>query len=142
VAHEWGHSFFYARTARGIVRAVPDSPEQEAFCDEFARALLVPPAVAAAMRPCADSALELQDRFDCSLQVAVRAVADAHPGVPIWLLVVPEHETAFVQWRSPGSFGTSVSAAAIRDAVSGTYRRAPGLAVCRLHERRQALVFG
>ena len=150
-AHEWAHSFFYTRGSDGIVRQVPDSPAQERFCDEFAAALLVPPSAAAKLDASAVSVEALQRRFDVSLELAARAVAGAHPRQAFWLLVVPEHAPAFVQWRSRASYGCGVvsrEALAAADAFDGgstksrrgaTSSRA--LAVHHLRARRQALVF-
>lgn len=42
VAHEMAHTFFYDRCARPHRRFVAQSSEEEAFCDSFARHLLLP----------------------------------------------------------------------------------------------------
>lgn len=157
VAHEWAHSFFYLRGAGGISRRLPDSPEQERFCDEFARALLVPRSVAVSLPPHARSVCALQERFDVSLELAARALAHAHPQAPFWLVVLPADELGepFVQWRSSASYrcavGTRQVLKALRDGgqapvmshpVEGSEsRERPALNIDLLSDRRQALVF-
>ena len=79
VAHEVAHSFFFERGVRGARRLRRSSPLEEAFCDHFATSLLVPPTVVARVPPVADSALELHRHYDVSVEVAVRALARAHP---------------------------------------------------------------
>jgi hypothetical protein len=81
VAHEIAHSFFFLRDGGQPKRVLPDSPEQEGFADAFASALLVPPEVAVATGPTPAGVLDLHERYDVSLQVAVRAVAETQPGV-------------------------------------------------------------
>lgn len=81
VAHEIAHSFFFSRDGGQPKRVLPDSPEQEDFADIFASALLVPPEVADATEPTPAGVLDLHERYDVSLQVAVRAVAKAQPDV-------------------------------------------------------------
>lgn len=107
VAHEIAHTIFYARAGGEPRRVVRDSPAQEAFCDEFARALLVPPP-AAATTPLAPEAVHaLQRRFDVSLEVAARSVAAAHgPSAIVVLWYRPHDENAVrVQWSSPAVDG-------------------------------------
>jgi hypothetical protein len=144
VAHEWAHSLFYARDPhRRLIRLVADSEAQEAFCDGFAAALLVPPSVVAEMPPTPASVLDLQKRFDVSLEVALRAVVANNPKVAAWLLVAPEGGRPFVQWRSGASYASSVKTGTVMLALDG---RAPGgsaeaLDMVWLGARRQALVF-
>lgn len=155
-AHEWAHSFFYARTVDGIVRRLPDSADQERFCDEFARALLVPASVAAALPARAASVTALQRRFDVSLELSARALAQAHPQAAFWVLVTSTDETSapFMQWRSPASYRCGISTQRVLDALgdpcqasgtAGAAAREAGrdhrLDVTVLPERRQALVF-
>lgn len=92
-AHEWAQSFFYARTVDGIVRRLPDSADQERFCDQFARALLVPASVAAALPARAASVTALQRRFDGSLELS-GALAQAHPQAAFWVVVTSTDETS------------------------------------------------
>lgn len=151
VAHELAHTLFFARDPSSLRRVAADSDEQEAFCDAFARALLVPPSVASSMTPTADSVLALRRRFDVSLEVAARAISHAHPDTPFWLVVSPATEDAepFVQWRSRASYACPLTsfeilaevAAARRLPAESRYRDAPRLAISLLAERRQALAF-
>jgi len=104
VAHELAHTLFYDRTTPRPHRIVPDSTEQEAFCDVFARAFLVPPA---GIPPrIADPAVvvSLARRYDVSLEVAVRAVAAAHPDM--WFgLYLDQADGATPQWLSSAAAG-------------------------------------
>jgi hypothetical protein len=107
VAHEIAHSFFYQRGSGVPRRAVPDSPEQEDFADVFARALLVPAYAARATKPTVEDIVALHERYDVSLQVAVRAVAEINPGLSAALLYWPigsstaERDAAALQWCTP-----------------------------------------
>ncbi len=89
VAHEIAHSFFFRRDGGLPRRVLLDSPEQEDFADVFASALLIPPDVARATQPTAESILALHDQYDVSLQVAVRAVVEAQQGVSAVLVYWP-----------------------------------------------------
>jgi hypothetical protein len=102
IAHEIGHSFFYARAAGEVpTRLVRGSHGQEDFCDEFARALLVPPTASASSPATAHSILDVQRAFDVSLEVAARAFGAAHPGVrsvALWFRCGPEDRGLQLQW--------------------------------------------
>jgi hypothetical protein len=143
VAHEWAHSLFYERDShQRLVRLVADSDAQERFCDVFAAALLIPPSVAAELPSSPSTVLRLQERFDVSLEVALRAVASAHPAVCAWLLVTPDDAPSFVQWRSSASYASGVTTATVRalgDRLPDCSSAA--LEVVWLRARRQALVF-
>lgn len=108
VAHEIGHSLFFERDrARAPRRRVPWREDEERFCDEFARSLLVPPEAAAAAPASPRSAIRLSDRFDVSLEVGVRALDTAHPA-SFWALLYwhPDDPAAadslIKQWASQG----------------------------------------
>jgi hypothetical protein len=106
VAHEIGHSFFFRRTDGEPCRVLRDSPEQEAFADDFARMLLVPPAAVARTPPIPRVIVSLQKRFDVSLEVAVRAFAALHPDVAVALLLwaegsEPASNHLTIQWADP-----------------------------------------
>jgi hypothetical protein len=88
--HEIGHSFFYERDGGVPRRVVRDSPEQEVFADAFARALLIPPDAIPSTTLTAEDVVALHERYDVSLQVAVRAVVEAQP----------ELSAALVYWTS------------------------------------------
>lgn len=86
IAHEIAHTCFYARDkGRPPERSDAPTKAEERFCDEFARAILVPPEAARAIAPTADSAFELADTFDVSLEVGARALSAAHPELTIAL---------------------------------------------------------
>lgn len=73
IAHEIGHSFFYDRRFRPARRLVPWDEREEAFCDLFASALLIPPNSVNAF-PCTPKAvLKIADTFDVSIEAAARA---------------------------------------------------------------------
>jgi len=100
VAHELGHTFFYAREGERPRRIVPDSPRQEAFCDTFARSLLVSPRSASTVVPSAAAVLKLAREFDVSVEVAARAVSSAHPDVEVGVWWWPTDGGPEIQWRS------------------------------------------
>jgi len=98
IAHEIGHSFFYSRSGTEPERCVGDSELQEAFCDEFARALLVPEQITARSRVTAAAVWRVHRRFDVSVEVAARALAASWRGraeVVIWYW---RPETATPAW--------------------------------------------
>jgi len=78
IAHEIAHSFFYDRRHQPAQRVLRVSDVEEAFCDRFASALLVPRTVAKALRPEPASVFKLRAKLDVSAQVAGRALAGAH----------------------------------------------------------------
>lgn len=98
IAHELAHTLFYAEDPAGTKRLVHDSDRQEVFCDNLARALLVPPEVARATPFTPDGVAELQRRFDVSMELALRGAVAAHDGIA-WLLLV-RHNELRVQWTS------------------------------------------
>ena len=91
VAHEIGHSFFYDRVSRPPRRLLPFSPAEEAFCDEFASALLVPPTDACDYSADTESVFDIHEKFDVSVQAAAYALARAHPDVSIVGLLYYRH---------------------------------------------------
>jgi IrrE N-terminal-like domain len=78
IAHEIAHSLFYDRSGTQPRRLVSGSPAQERWCDRFASALLVPPYIVASTPPEPKALCRMQQRFDVSLQVVVRAFARVH----------------------------------------------------------------
>lgn len=117
VAHEIAHSFFYRRDGGLPRRVVLDSPEQEAFADAFAHALLVPPEEVRRTRPTPENVVGLHERYDVSLQVVVRAVAEVHPHLSAALLYWPAGasagtDSAELQWCTPDLRGSWRTAAA------------------------------
>jgi hypothetical protein len=104
IAHELGHTFFYLRRARRAVRRSPaGSAWEEAFCDEFARRLLVPPPVG---HLAADDLVHLHARYDVSVEVAARSLASAptRPRVAIWWWTADSCATVQQQWSTDGDF--------------------------------------
>jgi len=83
VAHELAHTLFYDRSGDRPQRLVPDSEEQELFCDEFARALLIPPAAIPPWLANPRVVVELSRQYDVSLEVAARATAAS--SCDLWL---------------------------------------------------------
>lgn len=99
VAHELAHTLFYWEGRKGPERLVHDSTEQEQFCDALASALLVPSGSARDLPLHPDSVVSLHRTFDVSVEVAARALIEAHQGGVAWLMVVPDgQEEPWVQW--------------------------------------------
>lgn len=102
IAHELSHILFFEPSPRGPRRLVPDGPRQERFCDELARALLVPPQAAAETGFTPEAVVSLQRHFDVSMEVALRSVAQTaedHGKGVAWLLLHRRGEV-LVQWTS------------------------------------------
>jgi hypothetical protein len=100
VAHELAHTLFYEESSTGPRRVVFNSTHQETFCDELARALLVPADASAELPFQPESVVEIQHRFDVSMEVALRSLVEAHREAGVaWLLVQGEAEMQ-IQWSS------------------------------------------
>lgn len=98
--HELAHTVFYDRSGNGApTRLVGDSPEQETFCDELARALLVPRGAASELPSDTESVIALQRRYDVSMELALRSVVAAHHGAVAWLLLQRD-DGIRIQWTS------------------------------------------
>ena len=82
-AHELGHTLFYARrSGTRPARVFPGgSAAEEVFCDEFARALLIPPGCEGHT---AAEVFDASDRFEVSLEVSARAAGAAGQDVALW----------------------------------------------------------
>ncbi len=100
IAHELTHTLFYEDHPTGPRRLVPDSPRQESFCDELARTLLVPLDAAAELPFDPQSAVEIQRRFDVSMEVALRGLVAAHRDAGAAWLLLQESDETLVQWTS------------------------------------------
>jgi hypothetical protein len=107
ICHELAHTLFYDRNGDRPRRLVGDSPQQEAWCDRFAADLLVPPQAVRRHAPSPATVLSLAQRYDVSLQLAVRTVAAAHPGSFVALLVRRGRigPPLRVQWQSHAPTG-------------------------------------
>lgn len=117
IAHELTHTLFYEGTPEGPRRLVLASSAQETFCDELARALLVPHEAAAALPFEPESVVELHRRFDVSIEVALRALVASHDqSATGWLLVYRSDET-LVQWTSADRDHTATMLDALRQRV-------------------------
>lgn len=153
--HEAAHSFFFHRAPGRVPRRrVQDSAEQERFCDVFAGALLLPPSVVARTSPTPDEIMRMQERYDVSLQLAVRMFADMHPRRS-FVLLYTDAEPPFVrpQWATrrqdwlPRWWATdAIQSLASRDAhavvVPHKSGRRSRLRAMWLPRRRQALLVG
>lgn len=101
LAHEVGHTLFYDRSGSRPRSVVRPSAAQEVFCDEFARALLVPLGYASALPATADSVVDLHRRFDVSVELACRALARAHRGrLDVSVAVINRDGDLRLQWSS------------------------------------------
>jgi IrrE N-terminal-like domain len=83
VAHEVGHSFFYDRRSNPPRRRLPGSAEEEAFCDRFASALLIPHSFVARRETAPEAIFAVQRAYDVSLEVAARAFAAVHSDITV-----------------------------------------------------------
>jgi hypothetical protein len=140
VAHEIAHSFFFRREGGIPRRVVPDSPRQEAFCDQFASALLVPYAVAASCPTEPNAVLRLRESYDVSLQVAVRAVCDAQRGTTAGILYWTYDHCGQVRFGIQWTNAPVTSAAFARTAaVAEAHASQEGGRWIRVPDRRQFL---
>jgi hypothetical protein len=146
VAHEMAHSLFFERGHGTPRRRQRNSVRQEQFCDAFASALLVPPPAARRAPPSPDAVIGLQRRFDVSMELAARALADVHPSARVLVLYWATGAeigapTARVQWQSSATRGDRMMESLIAQAV-----RAPrtvsvaGQSARYLPRRRQLIV--
>ena len=86
-AHEVAHSFFYDRESRPARRMLAGSKDEEAFCDAFASALLVPPRACCEAPLSPDGVFGLQARYDASFEATAKALASCHADVTVVGLV-------------------------------------------------------
>jgi IrrE N-terminal-like domain len=100
VGHELGHTLFYERVDGEMPsRTHGSSRQEEAFCDRFARGLLLPDN---ALRRCrrADRLLQIQREYDVSLEVVLRAlgeVQEVHAALFYWH---PVSRRPVLQWSN------------------------------------------
>jgi hypothetical protein len=100
VAHEIAHTFFYERGGARPRRLLRGSAEEEEFCDEFARALLLPVAAVRKRRPSPASVFSLHRDYDVSVEVAARAVAASRPGTQVALWHEHPRDGWLLQWSN------------------------------------------
>lgn len=136
VAHEIAHSFFFRREGGTPKRVVPDSPRQEAFCDAFAGGLLVPPVAASACAADPQEVIRLHNEYDVSLQVALRALCDAQPGLEAGILYWSDDSR---RERRLGVQWTNAPESCAVVARSATHATEEGWRLARIPERRQLL---
>lgn len=106
IAHELGHTLFYKRRPNAPPkRRLFDSPQQEMFCDRFARDLLAPAHQAARVPATPDGVLKFQAMCDVSLEVAARAVAEAQSGSSISIWRNNSSQELVLQWASNKQIG-------------------------------------
>jgi hypothetical protein len=145
IAHELGHTGFYARAPGQLpTRLSVGSPAEEAFCDLFAASLLLPDAVVRRCRS-AMQLMRIRKRFDVSVEVAVRSWAGVHEcdaAVFYWTARDCRLDT---QWASrPKSPRTRLWKRAISASVFGgdSCGRPQCADTVLLVNRRQAVVLG
>jgi hypothetical protein len=144
VAHEIAHSFFFEQESIRPRRLFPvGSDVEEAWCNEFARALLLPPSAVREAEPSPQDALRLSDEWDVSVEVAARAMAEWHGSRPFVALGYSRSASAPVEVQWAGGADVSDPSAVGRAMLStqGTYTTAIGLRAqwLPLPERRQAI---
>jgi hypothetical protein len=142
VGHELGHTFFYSRKPDALPRRILEgSDREERFCDEFARALLLPTRVAKECRSL-KGLVRVQARYAVSLELAARTLAETS-----------STELALFYWDAatgrPGVQWTNVTSAwrlarwseAMARAIKGGGTRGVGSAdTILLGSRNQAIV--
>ena len=143
VAHELAHTLFYSRAPGAVPSRRPCcSTGEEAFCDRFAQALLLPDDVVATCS--VFSELEcVQASFDVSLEVAVRSYASVHR-TEIALFYWAKEANPILQWANVADESrllpwTAAIRSAIRDTVATARLRSADALLLR--ERHQAVIF-
>jgi hypothetical protein len=115
--HELAHILFYRRRRGEVPRRAPvhAGEREEAFCDEFARALLISPSSVAAD---AGAIVTAAERFDVSLELAARTAAQATGArVTLWRWDPPvtgSRAALHVQWASDRGHGEDLGVRAYR----------------------------
>jgi hypothetical protein len=100
VAHELGHTIFYKRAPGQTPRRVAEGgPHEEAFCDAFARALLLPDR---AVRNCASVVrlVRVAQRYDVSIEVAARALGEIESSDVALFYWSASVQSPAVQWSN------------------------------------------
>lgn len=140
VAHEIGHTLFYDRApGQAPSRVGKGGPEEEAFCDRFAAALLLPEEVAGKIRDPA-KLVGLHSRFDVSLEVVARSVAAVQRrSVALFYWPLDGSEPR-VQWTSEDAVARRWRRLALRALAANTAPSFPAGDVAVSLPRRQVLV--
>jgi hypothetical protein len=142
LAHEIGHTLFYARRAgERPARCRPAGVAEERFCDTFASALLFPRA-AATRCSTPGELLRAQRSFDVSVELAVRRWVETHARAAAVFFWDCRSDGPTAQW-----FGGGVTKRVLRSwerAVAAAQRdelvAVPGAATARVGGRDQAIV--
>jgi hypothetical protein len=102
LAHELAHTLFYDRSGARPRRRFSVTAAEEAFCDRYARALLLPDDALADRMVTPAEVLRVQREYDVSLELCVRAFADVHGRGFFGLLVAngPSAPVLRPQWVS------------------------------------------
>jgi uncharacterized protein DUF955 len=102
LAHELAHTLFYDRSGTRPRRRFPVTAAEEAFCDRYARALLLPDDALANRIVTPAEVLRVQRQYDVSLELCVRAFAEVHSRGFFGLLVAngPSAPVLRPQWVS------------------------------------------
>jgi hypothetical protein len=108
VAHELAHSLFFDDSAKGLpCRSRPSTAREEEFCDEFARWLLLPHQVVRSEPAEAASVFRLQRAFDVSVQLAARALHEAHGRGPWIAIAVHRVVGGGAEWKLQWTTGSA-----------------------------------
>jgi hypothetical protein len=114
IAHELAHTLFYEDSPSGPQRMAFDSLRQEVFCDEMARALLVPPEVARTTPFTPEGVVKIQRRFDVSMELALRGIVSARNETGAAWLLLRRGEETLIQWTSATRSLTSRALGSLR----------------------------
>lgn len=87
LAHELCHTLFYDRSGIRPTRRFSVTRREEAFCDRFARALLLPDVALSGCDATPAEVLRIQREYDVSLELCLRAFAEVHAGGVFALLL-------------------------------------------------------
>jgi hypothetical protein len=118
IAHELGHTLFYKRSLdRAPWRAHAGGGFEEAFCDRFARALLIPDDV---LRKCRTPGhlLAAQKTYDVSLEVTLRGLAEVQQVHVCLFHWRSDAREPIVQWSNVAAGRHEKWTRAVRDALA------------------------
>ena len=148
IAHELGHTLFYATSAGRPVRLFEGgSQNEEDFCDEFARSLLAPSPRTSVS---AGEVVALHQRYEVSVEVAARSAAASLSGPRIALWWWPEADEfppgVLEQWTSDdavsrdlGVIPYKATPRRLAELLAAACQNGMASSAALLPERRQAL---